>query len=133
MDKQHDNILFFDGVCTLCNSFVDTLMRLDKNKKLRYASLQGNTAKKLLPKDMTTNINSLVLIHQGELKTRSSASLTTFKVLGGVYSLAYIFILVPKFIRDWVYKLIAKNRYKWFGKQETCRVPTPSERERLLD
>jgi len=108
-------------------------MRLDKNKKLRYASLQGNTAKKLLPKDMTTNINSLVLIHQGELKTRSSASLTTFKVLGGVYSLAYIFILVPKFIRDWVYKLIAKNRYKWFGKQETCRVPTPSERERLLD
>ncbi len=133
MTKQHEHILFFDGVCSLCNNFVNFLMRIDKKKKLRFASLQGKTAEHILPKEMTTNLNSLVLIHEGQFLSFSTASLTALRIVGGWYTIFYIFILLPKFIRDGVYRIIAKNRYSWFGKRASCRVATKEEVGRILD
>jgi len=131
--KPNDNILFFDGVCTLCNRFVDFLIRVDKKEKLRFASLQGKTAERLLPLHLREKKDSIVYLKDSNFHLRSSGSLRAIKEVGGIYSALFVFIIVPRFVRDWFYKQIAKNRYKWFGKRETCRVPDKSEEDRILE
>ena len=128
-------ILFFDGHCNLCNNSVDFVITRDKKRVFRFAPLQGETAKDVLG---VVNIDlehpdSFVLSKDNEVYFRSTAALMVARQLGFPWSLTSLFLVVPPFIRDAVYNLIARNRYKWFGRKETCRLPSPEERSLFLD
>lgn len=127
-------IILFDGVCNLCNRSVQFVIRHDTHALFRFASLQGKTGKQLLqqyglPEE---GIHSFVLIQHNRAYTKSTAALLVSKQLSGPIKLLYAFILVPTFIRDAVYKLVAKNRYKWFGRKDSCMIPDKSLENRFL-
>ena len=128
-------IILFDGVCNLCNSSVQYVIKHDPNELFRFASLQGNTGQQLLKQyGLSTNdMNSFILIRDNKAYTRSAAALNVAKQLTGFAKLLYGFIIVPPFIRNAVYNLIARNRYKWFGKKDSCMVPTAALRSRFLN
>jgi predicted DCC family thiol-disulfide oxidoreductase YuxK len=125
-------VLFFDGHCNLCNHFIDFLIRRDRRGVLNYAPLQGKTAKVKLAPNLYMSLPSVVFLDGDEVYLRSGAALRAIAMLGGIYSLAKIFLLVPAPLRDFVYNTIANNRYRIFGRRETCRLPTPEEKERFL-
>ena len=126
-------IVFFDGVCGLCNSVVDFAMRKDRNANLRFAPLQGETASRLLSAEDVRNLNTFVLCDARGVHRRSTAASWLLWHLGGVWAVASVLLwIVPQPVRDFGYAIVAKNRYAWFGKKETCRMPTAAERERIL-
>lgn len=135
--KYSDKIILFDGVCNLCNGFVQFVIKRDQNNSFQFAALQSETAQKLLEDYgfSSDKMDSIILIdvHQKKVWTESSAALRIFKGLKGWSSWLYVFIIFPKIIRDAVYKLIAKNRYRWFGKQNECMVPSPELKQRFLE
>ena len=136
MQKEiRQKIVLFDGVCNLCSSSVQCIIKKDKKNQFLFGSLQGETGRQYLKKFSlpTDNLNSFVLVENDKLYTRSAAALRILKHLGGAWSLLYGFMIVPEFIRDAVYKLIAKNRYKWFGKKAACWIPAPALKEKFLD
>ncbi|MEH3114748.1 thiol-disulfide oxidoreductase DCC family protein [Pedobacter terrae] len=127
-------VIFFDGVCNLCNASVQFVIERDNKNIFRFTALQGEYAKKILPKfnvDLK-RIDSIVLVERGALYSKSSAALRIARRLSGLWPMLYAFIIIPKFIRDWVYDIIAKNRYKWWGKQESCWVPTPKLKNKFM-
>jgi len=128
-------IVLFDGVCNLCNSAVQFIIRHDKKKVFMFTSLQSDAGQKQLeqynfPLD---ELNSFILIENNKAYTRSSGALRVVKKLKGLWPLLYGFMIVPKFIRDGVYDWVGRNRYKWFGKQEACMIPTPELKARFLN
>ena len=132
-------VVLFDGVCGLCNRTVDFLLRTDRRGRLRFATLQGPAgaallAERSLPLDLQTVI---YLRHRDgaapELLERSNAILAILRDLGGGWRAAAALRIVPRPWRDAVYRLVAARRYRWFGKRDTCRLPTPEERLRFLD
>ena len=127
-------IVLFDGVCNLCNASVQFILKRDQKKQFLFASLQSQPGRQLLKQfHLPTNtFNSFVLVEGDKIYTRSSGILRMLKHLGRGWQLLYIFIILPAFIRDGVYNIVAKNRYKWFGKKEECWVPTPELNERFL-
>jgi len=128
-----NNIVLFDGVCNLCNRSVDFIIRHEKSHKLQFASLQSDVGKSIVNKSGLDEIpDSVMLYVDGKLLIRSDAVLAISTYLKRPYAYGIIFKYVPKILRDSVYNLIAKNRYRWFGKRETCRVPSADERERFL-
>lgn len=131
--RANEIILFFDGVCGLCNGTVDWMLVRDKRAALKYATLQGSTAKELLSPELTADLNTVVLWHRGKILVRSDAVLKCLSELGGLWKLSIIFRLLPRFLRDGVYNFIARKRYLWFGQRHTCRMPLPGERMRFLD
>lgn len=135
--KMQDNhpIIFFDGVCNLCNSAVMWVIRNDKKDVFRFAPLQSVSVRVLLKDENINldNLTSIVLLEDGKVYKRSTAGLRIAKRLGGWVSLMYVFILVPPFLRDGVYNFIARNRYRWFGKRQACMVPTPELRKKFLE
>ncbi len=130
---EKETILFFDGVCGLCNGLVDWLLPRDRRERLKFATLQGTTAKALLPPSYVTDLDTSVLWRQGRLLTRSDAVLGCFQELGGVWAVVAWLRFLPRAIREPVYGMVARNRYGWFGKRHTCRMPLPGERLRFLD
>ena len=127
------SIILFDGVCNFCNGAVNFIIRNDRNRRFKFAPLQSQTGGSLKAEHaIPADTDSLVLVEDGKAYTHSTGALRIAKGLGGIWQLAYIFIIVPKPIRDWAYKTFAKNRYKWFGKKDVCMVPTPEIRERFL-
>ncbi len=128
-------LILFDGVCNFCNYWVSFAIKRDREKKLRFTSLQGETAKQLLPKYNinTTSLSSVIFIDKGIAFTQSSAAIRICKYLDGGWKLFYGLMIIPKFIRDFFYNVIARNRYRWFGKKETCMIPMPELRERFLE
>ena len=128
-------IVLFDGVCNFCNYWVSFAIKRDRKKKLRFASLQGETAKQILPQYniQSSSLSSVIFIDNGRAYTQSSAAIRICKHLDGGWKLFYGLIIIPKFIRDFFYNIIARNRYKWYGKKENCMVPTPYLKERFLD
>ena len=135
MTNTDQHIILFDGVCNLCNASVQFVIKRDKKRLFRYAALQGDTAQKLLANSNSPglDLNSVVLVENGKVYDRSTAALRIARHLSGGWPLFYAFIIVPKFLRDGVYNFIAKNRYKWFGKQESCMIPTPELKSLFLD
>lgn len=131
--KALDNIVFFDGVCGLCNSFVDFLILADKQHRLRYAPLQGLTFDSLKIQITSPIPDSVVFLNNNKFSIKSTAALKILIQLGGWYRILNVFFIVPSFIRDAVYDFVAKNRYNWFGKKETCRLPSIEERGLFLD
>lgn len=127
--------ILFDGVCNLCNASVQFVLKRDKKKQFRYASLQGKFGQEILstyklPKDA---FNSFILIEDDKLFTKSTGALRMLKHLGAPWSLLYAFIAVPAMIRDGVYNWISRNRYKWFGKKESCWLPKAEWKDLFID
>ncbi|MCC6599183.1 MAG: DUF393 domain-containing protein [Crocinitomicaceae bacterium] len=133
MNNNNHRIVFFDGVCGLCNSFVDRLIRWDSERVFFYAPLQGMTAGKFLDGVSLQNMESIVYMRFDKVYMHSSAVLMIFNDLGGWRRAAIVLYAIPPFIRNSVYRYVAKNRYKWFGKRSICRIPTHEERIYFLD
>ncbi len=135
MTNDFTHIIYFDGVCNLCNSSVQFVLKRDKKKVFRFATLQGNHAKSTFAKFSLphADLSSIVLLEHNTVYTQSTAALRIAKKLNALWPLLYLFIIIPKPIRDAVYNYIAKNRYKWFGKQESCMLPTKETQRLFLD
>ena len=128
MEEPYSSILF-DGECNLCNGAVDFVIRRDANHHFRYASLQSEIGRSML-KEHGKNpdiLDTIILVSGKKVYMRSSAAIRVCNKLGSLWPLMNVFLIVPSPIRDVVYDWIAKNRYKWFGKRDTCRLPTAEE------
>lgn len=132
MQDQLQRVIFFDGVCGLCNAWVDFILKRDRAGIFSFAPLQGNYAKEMEP-EASKNLNTMIYFVSGQRYYRTGAILRILRDLGGIWYLAWVFWFVPFFIRDFLYGLIARNRYRIFGKKENCRIPTPKEKVRFLD
>ena len=135
INLKNKKIILFDGVCNLCNSSVHFIIKKDKKKQFLFTSLQSDAARDILLQFQLKNseLDSILLIENGEIYQKSDAILKIVKHLNGIWKMSYGFIIIPKFIRDYVYMLIAKNRYRWFGKREVCMIPTKELQMRFLD
>ena len=132
----HNYLILFDGVCNLCNTSIQYVIKHDKNDRFRFAPLQSDIGKKIIEKYNldTEKTDSILLYSESKgLKIKSTAALHIAKHLGFPRNLLSIFLIVPAFIRNWVYDYIAKNRYKWYGKKEECMIPTPELRSKFLE
>ena len=126
-------VIFFDDVCVMCNSFVNLLLRVDRRQRFFFAPLRGETAGKLLPPlPEDASKWSMVYVDEAGIHDESDASLEVYRRLGGLWSLLSLARFVPRVIRNSVYRVIARNRYRWFGKRDTCRILSAEERERFL-
>ncbi|MEM5017169.1 thiol-disulfide oxidoreductase DCC family protein [Metabacillus indicus] len=130
----HSKILLFDGVCNFCDGTVQFVLKHDKKEVFSFASLQSEAGQSLLRKHglPLEDYDSFVYLDEGKVHTKSTAALRVLKELGGIYRALYLLIAVPKPIRDAVYMMIAKNRYKWFGKKDACTLPSKEVRKRFL-
>lgn len=128
-------IVFFDGVCGLCNGFIAFLFKADEYKVFHVATLQGEWAQRTIPPHLTKSLDSvLVLTPEKKILTKSCAMVWILYQLGGIWRLAsFLLKVIPSPLADFVYDKIASNRYLWFGKLATCRLPSAEERERFLD
>ncbi len=129
-------IILFDGVCNMCNNTINFIITHDKNDTFRYASLQSAIGKQLIAERGidSSKLDSILLIEPKKAYYyKSTAVLNIVKKLSGIYPILAIFLILPAFFRDWFYDIIAKNRYKWFGKKESCMIPTPELRALFID
>jgi len=129
-----ERIIFFDGVCNLCNGFVQFVIERDPEARFRFAPLQSDAARARLGQAvMPGTAPSTVLLWQNDrLYDRSTAALLILQQLRFPWKLTAVLFVVPRPLRDWIYDLIARRRYRWFGQRETCMVPTPDLRRRFL-
>ena len=127
-------VLLFDGVCNLCNASVQWVLLRDKKNVFQFAALQSEAGQEILKKFgmETEHFDSVVLVEGDRIYTQSDAALGVATRLGGVWQLMGVFKIVPRFIRNAVYDWIARNRYRWFGKQEQCMLPRPEWKGRFL-
>ncbi|WP_413568082.1 thiol-disulfide oxidoreductase DCC family protein [Bdellovibrio sp. HCB117] len=132
VDLKMRNVVFFDGVCHLCNGFVDAVISRDKTHLFLFAPLQGSTAEELLPAQDRTDLDTVIYFEKGKIYRRSAAVIKILSGLGGFFRIFSLAMIIPGPLRDLIYKYVAKNRYKWFGEREFCRLPTPEERSYLL-
>lgn len=136
MNSSQHPVVFFDGVCNLCNRTVQFIIRHDKEGIFRFAALQsgpGAEVRDAVKAEYGYVPDSIILSYKGKYYIRSSAALKIAMLLGGIGWLLAPGYLFPRFIRNAVYHAIAKRRYKWFGKRDECMVPTPELRSRFLD
>lgn len=128
-------VVLFDGVCNLCNASIHFIIDRDPRGRFRFAALQSDAGAEILRQAGldAADLSSLVLWEGGRAYRYSTAALRIARRLSWPWPLLAVFLLIPAFLRDPVYRFIARNRYRWFGKSETCRVPTPELRARFLD
>jgi predicted DCC family thiol-disulfide oxidoreductase YuxK len=128
-------VILFDGVCNLCNGSVQFIIKRDRKNRFHFAALQSAFGQQKLNQlnIPTESLQSIVLIDGDKYYQRSNAVLEVSKHLGGAWPLLYVFKIIPRFLRDAVYNFIANNRYRWFGKQDQCMIPTPALKARFLE
>ncbi|WP_437192464.1 thiol-disulfide oxidoreductase DCC family protein [Planctomicrobium sp. SH527] len=132
-DRTPQTIVYYDGVCGLCNGVVNTLLDLDQREKLKFAPLQGETARENLPKAWTENADSIVVTAHGVNYRKSAGVVQILCDLGGLCGVAgWALWAIPSPIRDLGYHAVAQTRYRLFGKLEACRMPRPGEQDRFL-
>ncbi len=132
---KNKSVILFDGVCNLCNASVNFIIKHDKKERFIFASLQSDVAKEILLHfpAKKNKLDSVLLVENEVIYDKSTAALLISSKLSGIFKLLSIFKLIPKFIRDAIYDFIAKNRYAWFGKKETCMLPAPEIKNRFLE
>ncbi|WP_079513512.1 thiol-disulfide oxidoreductase DCC family protein [Maribacter arcticus] len=133
--ENYKKIILFDGVCNLCNGAVQFIIKRDHIDMFRFAALQSETGRKLLAERNidTEDIDSIILIEPNvAYYTKSTAALEIGKNLKGLRTLSSILLWLPESFRNIVYDIVAKNRYKWYGKKESCMIPTPKLKEKFL-
>jgi predicted DCC family thiol-disulfide oxidoreductase YuxK len=124
-------VLFFDGVCNLCNTSIQFVLRHEQNEELLFSPLQSEIAQRLLP-SVPGDSDSLILYKNGKIFCLSNAALLVAKYLKSPYRFLAVFLIIPAFIRDPIYRFIARNRYRLFGKSSTCMLPDPSLASRFI-
>lgn len=129
------NIVLFDGVCNLCSGSVQFIIKRDPQAKYKFASLQSDVGQQILKKFnlSQTELHTIILVKSNSFLQRSDAALEIARNLTGGWPLFYVFKIVPRFMRDLIYNWISRNRYSWFGKQDSCWLPTPELKTRFLD
>jgi len=127
---ENQSIVFFDGVCNLCNKAVDFLLRFDRSGKLKFAPLQGTTATKVLKQ---VNFESIVFYHEGKELKKSEAAFALLRFMDFPWRILLVLRIFPTYVCDAIYDFIAKYRYQIFGKSDSCRLPTIEESARFLD
>ena len=132
--KTRDRIVLFDGICNLCNGFVQFIIKRDPHARFAFGALQSDEAKELLANTIVRpeELKTVVYLRNEKVLVRSTAALTIFKDLGGAWVLLYALVIVPANLRDLVYRWISRNRYRWFGQKDSCMIPTPELRARFL-
>ncbi len=127
-------IILFDGVCNFCNTIVNFIIKNDKKDKFRFTALQSKQAHEIINnlKLPSQKLDTIILVQNNKLFFKSTAAIKIFKILGGIWSIFSIISIIPAFIRDFFYDLIAKNRYKVFGKRESVRIPKENEKDKFL-
>jgi predicted DCC family thiol-disulfide oxidoreductase YuxK len=128
------SIVLFDGLCNLCNGAVDFIIRRDPSGEFCFCPLQSQTAShflsgRLIPEEVR---DAIILVEGGHCYVRSTAWLRIARRLSGFWPLLYVFIIIPRPVRDGVYNWIARHRYRWFGKRSVCRVPLAETKDRFL-
>ena len=132
--SQTKSIVFFDGVCNLCNASIDFIIKRDLKNQFLVGALQEDYSKSILSryKIKEDYLDSVVLLENGEIFYKSTAALKITRKLSGLWPVLYTLIILPTWIRDPVYDFIGKNRYRWFGKKNTCRIASPEEKAKFL-
>jgi predicted DCC family thiol-disulfide oxidoreductase YuxK len=133
-DTSGHSIVLFDGICNYCNRWVNFIIRHDKNDRFRFTPLQSPQGIQLLRQHNLPekDIDTFVLIEGKEHYLRTTAGLRILRNLNGLYPLLYGFLIVPAFIRDVFYGFISRNRYRWYGKKESCMVPDEQVKRKFL-
>jgi predicted DCC family thiol-disulfide oxidoreductase YuxK len=128
-------LILFDGVCNLCNTYVQFVINRDSQNKFLFASLQSDTGQDVLKHFglNTTELKTLVLLQDNHIYTKSTGALRVLKQLDGFWKISYIFIVIPSPIRDLFYNFVATNRYRFFGKKDYCMMPTPELKSRFIN
>lgn len=128
-----NNIILFDGLCNFCDHSVQFIIKRDNKAIYKFTSIQSDVGQKILQKyKVPTYVDSLILISNNKYYTKTSAALRICKDLNGGWKLLQCLLIVPKPIRDFFYSILSKNRYKWFGRKESCAIPSPELRKRFL-
>ncbi|WP_226036848.1 thiol-disulfide oxidoreductase DCC family protein [Aquibacillus saliphilus] len=128
------SVILFDGMCNLCNGSVQFIINRDPSGHFKFASLQSEIGKQLVNKHgIPETIDSFIVIENGKVYYKSSAALRVSRNLKGLWKLASVFRLIPRPLRDAIYRIVARNRYKWFGKRDECMIPTPKNKKRFLE
>jgi predicted DCC family thiol-disulfide oxidoreductase YuxK len=135
--QSANSIVLFDGVCNLCNASIQFIIARDPHSHFQFASLQSENAQALLKQygismQLDGKDDSVILIEDGKVYTHSTASLRVARKLNSIVRLGYALIVIPEGIRNFVYRIIARNRYRWFGKQDVCWMPTPELSKRFM-
>ncbi|MGE7946636.1 thiol-disulfide oxidoreductase DCC family protein [Lysinibacillus sp. NPDC093688] len=126
-------VILFDGVCNFCDSSVQFIIKYDQVAYFQFASIQSDAGQALLAQyEIPENIDTVILIEHGKVYFESTAALKICRRLNSFWPVCYVFILIPPSIRNIMYRLFAKNRYRLFGRKEKCLLPTPSQRRRFL-
>jgi len=135
VDSIEKPVILFDGVCNLCNASIQFIIKRDPGARFQFASLQSDYAKSNLPPSLVddSNLSSIVLLEGDQILLKSSAALSIARRLSGLWPILYCVIVIPKFIRDHIYDVIARNRYRWFGKRDECMIPSSDLKVRFLD
>ncbi|RYG73354.1 thiol-disulfide oxidoreductase DCC family protein [Lentibacillus lipolyticus] len=129
-----NNIILFDGECNFCDHSIQFIIKKDKKAIFKFAAIQSDAGQKIIRNfNVPDSINSLILIKNNKCYFKSSAVLRICKKLTGVWKIFYCLLIIPKWLRDYVYGIVAKNRYKWFGKKDSCMLPSPEIRNRFLE
>lgn len=131
--SRKKNILFFDGVCHLCHGFIDFLVQIDRGNTLFYSPLQGRTAQEYLPLSQREKLETILYYKDNRVFERSDAVMEALSDASRFFFWIKLGYLIPRSIRNAIYTWVARHRYDWFGKSETCRLPTPEERKYLLE
>jgi predicted DCC family thiol-disulfide oxidoreductase YuxK len=128
-------LILFDGVCNLCNGFVQFVIARDPGGRFQFGALQSAAARRVLDQRHASGPlpDSVVLVEEGRVFTGSTAALRIVRRLRFPWPLAASMLLIPRPLRDWIYAGVARRRYRWFGKREHCMVPTPALRSRFID
>ena len=134
LDIKHKKLVIFDGVCNLCNAWVDFLIRNDKHGQFFFTPNQSEAGRQILEANgkLADEVSTVYFWDGEKLYERSTAALHMARLLPFPWKLAYGFIILPVFLRDSVYNWVAKNRYRWFGKKDTCRIPSPEEKASFI-
>lgn len=128
-------IVVYDGVCNICNAWVQFLLPRDRGRSLRFASIRSEAGRELLQRHgyPLENLDTLLVLDGRRLHTKTAAILRVLNHLGGYYRLAWVAWLIPAPLRDWAYTRLALNRYRWFGKRDSCLLPAPTEAHRFIE
>ncbi len=131
---RYERLVVFDGVCNWCNAWVNFMMERDPEKKFKFGMLQSDSAQRILKELQlpAEDFETFLLLEHGRVSTKSTAALRIVRHLSGLWPVLAVCLVIPRPIRDAVYNFVARHRYQWMGRAETCRVPTPAERERFV-
>lgn len=131
---NNHKIILFDGVCNLCNSSVNFIIDRDKKNVFKFAALQSETGQKFLDKFgiNKNDFDSVVLLDENKFYSKSTAALMIVKEFPSLWKALFVFIIIPAPLRNFLYDLVAKNRYRWFGKKDSCRMPSPELKNKFL-